>query len=210
MECFKRGEVLLRTPHYYRTHDEPGRADRFESCVGFYDKNRGHNLPKFEIPIDVQTLNDVQSVLIYPMNEPNDAWIQSWSAVGTHNNFEDSLSRMIKEFGSYFVFLPAKRIATYEQRLSKKSRLVVKSGLVEYTKDSSKRSLMMKTIDFEYQREYRFLVGECEKNYKEDLNIKVGNMQPILTEAMSFKFLKPDGTSIYCGIGDDKVLSVEL
>jgi hypothetical protein len=95
MELFKQGDVLFRTHEFYRTHDDLGRAVQFKSCIGFYARDRGHLFPKLEDENNVLNLKDAKSLLIYPVTEPHDAWMQSWSAVGPYNFFEDILSKLL-------------------------------------------------------------------------------------------------------------------
>jgi len=33
--AFRNGNLLLRTPHFYRTCEDLGRGDRNESCLGY-------------------------------------------------------------------------------------------------------------------------------------------------------------------------------
>lgn len=206
---FLAGSVLLRPPHYFRTSLEAGRGDQFESCVGFYDKELGHKLPRLTENTGTLSLKDIKSILIYPVDEPYDAWMQSWCAVGTHNGFEDSLSLMLKKFGNHFVFLPANRIETYKKRLAKKTGLPVTGGLVQYTDDRKKGSLMTKSIHFEYQKEYRFLVGECSKGETKEYEIfQVGSLNKIVTKYKTFKFTKESGEIIYCSNGFDSELRI--
>jgi hypothetical protein len=130
--------------------------------------------------------------------------------MGTHNNFDDSLAKMLKNFGKYFVFLEAKRIETYKQRLSKKSGLEATGRIVIYTCNSLKHSSIAKKQSLEFQKEFRFFLGECEKDNADEFYSKVGNLKPILTEIGSGKVTKPDGTITYFSVGHDDVIKSSL
>lgn len=204
--AFKNGSVLFRPPHYYRLRDDIGRSDRNESCVGYWNNELGDDMPqlfKNEKPIDPK---DVKSILIYPLAEPKDSWMQCWSMIGPHNCFENSLEQMLCEFGTYFVILPAENISKYAKLLTKASGLKIAHGLVKYSEDPKKRSLSVKDSRLSYQKEYRFLVGTCDKDEVQEKRIENLNLEPILLEASSLKFESPSGEIRYCSLGNQKVV----
>ncbi|MDO6488269.1 hypothetical protein Q4503_11190 [Colwellia sp. 6_MG-2023] len=208
MDSFKRGKVKFATPHYYRTNPNPNIADQLESCIEFStDTNNFEKIiSKYEGANGIDILKSKNNLLICPNHEPKDAFIQCWFALGSHNKFEDSLSKMLMNFGSYFVFLDVKKIETYKQRLLKKSGLKVKGNIVNYTDDNLKHSLIVKKQDLEYQKEFRFFLGECEKNNAEDRFFELGSLKPILTEMRSGKVISADGTITYFTSGHSEVV----
>lgn len=205
--AFKNGSTLFRTPHFYRKHEGAGRGDRSESCYGYWDKELGDDFPN--ITNNGQTINvdDAQSILIYPAHEQKDAWLQSWAVIGPHNNFENSLEQMLKEFGTYFVVLPANKISEYAKQLSKASGLKVHQGLVIYSKNPLERSLVVKDSKFSYQKEFRFFVGECSKAEMQDKKIQLQGLNKMLLEAATLKLTSPSGEIKYCALGHQKVVS---
>ena len=163
------------------------------------------NLVKNGEPID---LENTQSVLIYPVHEQKDSWLQSWCVIGPHNDFEQSLERMLEEFGTYFVVLPAKYIITYANLVSQASGEQVRYGLVQYSDNPLDRSLTVKDYKFSYQKEFRLYVGQCEKGEIQDKEFRLQRVNNILLEAGSLKLESPSGVVRYCSQGQKKVVLV--
>jgi hypothetical protein len=159
--------------------------------------NNGHSV----------NLDDAESLLIYPAHEQQDAWLQSWAVIGPHNNFDSSLEKMLKEFGTYFVILPANKISAYAQLLAKTSGSKVHQGLVVYSENSLERSLTVKDSKFSYQKEFRFFLGECSKGEMQDKKIHLQGLNKMLLEASTLKLTSPTGEIKYCTLGHQKVVS---
>lgn len=205
---FLKGTNLFRTPHYYRLDKTVGRGDRTESCVGYWDRNLGDELPNIIDNRNKINLEGAQSLLVYPATEQKDAWLQSWSVIGPYNNFESSLEKMLKEFGPYFVVLPASKIHTYRYLIAKASGCKVNMGLVNYSKCPLKRSLVVKHSKFSYQKEFRFLLGECSKGEVRDKKIQVQGLNKLLIKDCSLRLKSPSGEVKYCSSGNYKVVTV--
>ena len=201
--------TMFRTPHYYRECEDIGRGDKNESVIGFWDQRRGDDIPQLMIngkPIDISS---IQSLMIYPPHEQSDSWMQSWCVVGRFNKFELSLARMLEEFGIYFALLPSKNIKRYATALQETSGLDVNFGFMRYSDNPLERSLSVKDQSFEYQKEFRFYVGSCDKNEKQDMELRVKNMSSLLTEAGSLKFTSENGEVRYCSTGSKEVVLSE-
>ncbi|MEL0630925.1 hypothetical protein [Psychromonas aquatilis] len=205
---FKKGTNLFRTPHYYRKDKSIGRGDRSESCLGYWDKQLGDEMPNIIHNGDKVNFDDAESILVYPAAEQKDAWLQSWAVIGPHNNFENSLEQMLNEFGTYFVILPATKISAYRHLLAKASGCKVHMGGVKYSDNPLERSLVVKDSKLSYQKEFRFLLGECSKGEERDKKIQLQGMDKMLLEASSLKLTSPSGDVKYCSLGHQKVVSV--
>ncbi len=205
---FRKGTNLFRTPHYYRLDETVGRGDRSESCVGHWDRKLGDKLPNIINNGNKVNLDGAQSILLYPASEQKDAWLQSWSVIGPHNNFANSLEQILKEFGPYFVVLPASKINMYRQLLAKTSGCKVHMGLVGYSDNPLKRSLVVKDSKFSYQKEFRFLLSECSKGEVQDKKVQVQGINKLLLKAYSLKLASPSGEFKYCSLGSHKVVTV--
>lgn len=204
---FRHGNLLLRTPHYYRICEDAGRGDRNESCLGFWDRALGHEIPSrmfIDSPIDFER---IESLLIYPAHEQADAWLQSWCLIDFHNSFHESLQQMIDEFGTYFVILPAENIGTYADLLARKSGLPVRHGLINYSSDPLAGSLTTKNSKFSYQKEFRFYLGECEKGEIRNRKVHLGPLNKIVADAGSFK-LTSSGRTAYFSLGSKNAVFV--
>lgn len=204
---FKSGCSLLRTPHFYRKREDTGRGDRSESCLGYWEKGLGDKMPTFEVNGHSIDLKDSGSILIYPAHEQQDAWLQSWSVLGPHNCFEQSLERMLEEFGTYFVLLPATKIRAYVKLLSKASGSPVRYGFVQYSNNPLYRSLTVKDSNFSYQKEFRFYVGECRKDEIQSKTLHLKGLGKMLLEAASLQLTSPSGEIRYCSLGRKEVVT---
>lgn len=201
-ESFRDGISFFRTPHYYRNIEDIGRGDRNESCIGFWDKELGDSVPSIKTNGSILTPT---KMLIYPAREPRDSWLQSWSIIGPHNQFENSLAKMIKEFGNYFVLLPAGKIDRYATLITEKSNHPVSHGAVRYSDDPLERSLSVKDLSNTYQREYRFFLGECSKSETRDKQVHINGIQDILEDALTLQFVSPSGETKWCELGNPEV-----
>lgn len=204
---FKKGTNIFRAPHYYRKDKSVGRGDRSESCLGYWDKKLGDEMPNIILNGNKVNFDDAQSILIYPASEQKDAWMQSWAVIDPHNNFENSLEQMLNEFGPYFVILPATKISAYRHLLAKTSGCKVHMGLVRYSDVPLERSLVVKDSKFSYQKEYRFYLGECSKSEERDKKIQLQGINKMLLEASSLKLTSPSGEVKHCSLGHHKVVS---
>ena len=205
--AFKSGLLLLRTPHFYRTCEDPGRGDRSESCLGYWDKGLGHEMPDIVRDGSSMDMTEVKSVLVYPVDEQFDAWLQSWCLIGPYNDFEGSLQRMIDEFGPYFVLLPAEHVESFATLLENTSGAAVRYGLVRYSDNPLERSLTVKDFKYSYQKEFRFFVGECRKGETQDKHIQLEGLDNILSNAQSLKIASPSGVITYCSVGQKKIVT---
>jgi hypothetical protein len=151
----------------------------------------------------------LKSILIYPASEQYDSWMQSWAIIGPHNGFEHSLERMQKEFGSYFVLLPANKIIKYAKLVEQASLTKVNHGLVRYSTDPLKRSLTVKDNKFDYQKEYRFFTGACSKSEVKDKFLKLKNINGLLMEAASLKLQSSSDVTTYCSVGNSGIVVVK-
>jgi len=203
---FKDGKSFFRTPHYYRTCKDKGRGDKNESCIGFWDQDLGDKLP--EMVLDGKALNTSQakSLLIYPPQEQEDSWLQSWCIVGPSNDFELSLQTMLDEFGPYFVVMPSQNISSYVNLIRNVSGENVGYGAVQYSGDPLKRSLTVKGSKLSYQKELRIYLGSCEKDEKKDRCLPLPGLSDSLLEAGSLRFGSPTGEVRYCSLGSGKVV----
>lgn len=198
---FKDGFALFRPPHFFRMRDDSGRGDRSESCLGYWDKSLGDQMPSIVSNGQPLKIEDAESVLVYPAHEQQDAWLQSWCVIGVHNRFEQSLERMLEEFGTYFVVLPAKHIHTYANLISQACGCQFRYGSIQYSDNPLDRSLTVKDSKFDYQQEFRFYVGECEKKETQDKEIHLQEINNILVDAGSLKLESPSGEIKYFFLG---------
>ena len=197
---------MFRTPHYYRMCEDAGRGDRSESCIGYWERGLGDEIPEIIMNRSQIDIRSIESLLIHPVYEQSDSWMQSWCVVGRFNEFELSLSTMLEEFGCYFVVLPAKNIKKYAALMSQASGLNVNYGFIRYSDNPLERSLSVKDKKFQYQKEFRFYIGQCKKYETQDKELRVAGISSLLEKTSSLKFTGPTGDVRYCSVGSNEVV----
>ncbi|MEI8613668.1 hypothetical protein P4S54_08200 [Shewanella sp. PP-He15 brown] len=206
---FLNGTSLFGTPHYYRTCEDIGRGDRNESCFLFWDQKFGGKKPKFSELNGIEiNCNEFESILIYPANEQYDAWMQSWAIIGSHNGFEHSLEKMQREFGFYFVVLPASKIINYAKLIERVSGTTVRYGAVRYSDNPIERSLTVKDPRYSYQKEFRFFIGECSKGELKAQVLDLPELNELLLDAKSLRIDLPNGSIKFCSVGHKGIVTV--
>lgn len=207
--AFRDGCTFLRTPHYYRRCEDKGRGDRSESCIGYWAEELGDEVPSISFTLKDGRkihLDSIDSLIIHQAHEQKDSWLQSWCVVGDFNEFELSLQRMIDEFGSYFVVLPAQNIEAYAELIRQSTGEQVRYGTIDYSDNPSDRSLTVKDSMYSYQKEFRFYIGSCNKDEVEDKKILLTGLGGVLSEAGSLKLTSPTGVVRYFSQGAKEVV----
>ncbi|MBC3618850.1 hypothetical protein H8R01_16350 [Vibrio metschnikovii] len=208
---FLNGTSLFRTPHYYRQCEDKGRGDSRESCILYWDKNISDKKPTISMLDNSSTryenYNDFESILIHPAIEQYDAYMQSWAIIGPHNGFENSLEQMKKEFGEYWVILPANNINRYVRLVEKASGNKVNYGAIQYSDNPMEFSLTVKSSIYSYQKEVRFFTGNCSKTEVDSKFFKLPKLKKLLLNAQTLKLELPDARKIYCVVGQKGVVT---
>lgn len=154
-------------PEVYRLDEQKGVSDKFESCGFSYRKSRSD--PEIILHINDRRITDHTSLTVH--NAQNkDAWLHCWFTLRLPANEEglaqlkSDIARMKDEFGHHFAFVPAPSINNLICRLQQVSLKSVSYGEVRYNSNNSEWGSLCKAIEYSYQREFRFLVGECNAN----------------------------------------------
>lgn len=162
------GCVYFNTPEYYRLASCQGRADPHESCAFAFRKDRG------DPPVQM-TFSDIEIKEILTLTISNGGrkpgWLHCWTAVLMPATLEDlrqlcdDINQIREEFGQRYVFLPGNRIrdfaAQIQQSLPVNCADALDYGLVRYSPSSDDHDPGCKATAYAYQREYRFVLGEC-------------------------------------------------
>lgn len=151
-------------PETYRLDGQEGVSDKFESCAYSYRSERGDS------PIVVK-LGDIDIAdalgLTIHNGQRKDAWLHCWFSLRLPNDehslskLKFDISRMKKEFGEQYAFIPAPNLKPLVERLQELSDKTFSCGEVEYSGDRSQWGNLSKALEYSYQREYRFLFGKC-------------------------------------------------
>lgn len=178
LEDLINGKVYCNTPEYYRFSKYEGVSDVNESCRVAYRKERDDD--PIKVTVEGKKLRSVISATIRN-GRHRDSWLHCWFLLYFSNNYhsiqklKSDVERIKKEFGGYMAFVASYHIEELEKRLNNSSPHPVKSTPVLYTDDESIWSNKCKKSSYSYQREFRFLIGECEDNNKEPLCFSVKN-----------------------------------
>jgi len=154
-------------PERYRLNEEKGIGDKYESCFFSYRPDRGDE--KIIIKVADHEINpdDIVSATIFNRND-RDSWMHCWSIFRLPpdelalQRFKDDIVRMQSEFGNNYAFIHAHNLKPFVQRLTETSEKKMYCGEVKYSQYKNDWGNLCKSLDFSYQREYRFLFGECE------------------------------------------------
>lgn len=176
LESFLDGMFWCNSPEFYRLSYEAGVGDFNESCCYSYREGRDKYTPK--ITIDGAELGGLVR-LTQHSNKEKDRWLHSWFILNTPSSYGDCvqavqvINRMREEFGKYYTVLHVDKIRTLTNRLIKASDAKVDFAQVTYSDDMLQWSCTCKSSKYEYQAEFRFLVGHCSSNEVKPKKIEV-------------------------------------
>jgi hypothetical protein len=162
------GRVYFNTPEYYRLASSEGRADPNESCAFAFRKHRGD--PPVQMTFSDKEIKEILTLTI-SNGGCKPGWLHCWTALPVPATLEDlrqlcdDINRVREEFGKRYVFLPGNRIrdfaAQVQQSLPADCVDALDYGLVKYSPSSDDHDPGCKATAYAYQREYRFVLGEC-------------------------------------------------
>lgn len=174
LNALENGLFYCNTPEYYRFSSDEGISDLHESCTTAYRSSRG-DLP-IKIKIKGQEIEGLTAVTIY-QGGTKDRWLHCWFGLHIPQNeselnfLANDLNRMRKEFGVNFAFIPCDKIAAFVNHLETLSTYKVDHGFVRYSDSKMDWSYGCKPSAYSYQREYRFVIGECNHTCVEHLEL---------------------------------------
>lgn len=148
----------------YRISEQIGISDKFDSCSFSYRLSR--NDEPISFIVNGRKINEIQD-LTAKKHDAKDSWLHCWYALSQPQSTEEleqlkiDLSRMKKEFGDYYAFVPRTSLSGFINKLNTYSPKPISHGLVTYSDNSNDWSNFCKSTNYAYQREFRFAVGEC-------------------------------------------------
>ncbi|WP_298941279.1 hypothetical protein [uncultured Psychromonas sp.] len=172
---FVEGLFYCNTPEFYRLSESTGVSDLNESCVSAFRKSRGDD--SCSLFIDGRELSSIESMTLQ-RGDHKDSWMHCWFALTVPDTdadlkeLFDDINRIRIEFGCNYVFMESNNITEFVSRISTVTKTKLKYELVSYSKDSNDWNAICKSSKYSYQREYRFLVGECKHNDIQPIKLK--------------------------------------
>lgn len=164
------GTFHCTPPEVYRLDNQEGVSDKFESCGFSYRKSRSDD--EVNLHINDRLITEHTSLTIYNKTD-KDSWMHCWFSLRVPQNeksleqLKTDIERMKREFGEQFAFIPAPSINDFLDIIENISPLPMVCAEVEYSADKSNWGSLCKSLDYSYQREYRFLFGECNSHETE-------------------------------------------
>lgn len=161
------GTIYANTPEHYRLHDAPGVSDVHES-VGFtYRAER--NDPKPKLLIDGHEIKDLTSATMRFAGK-KDAWLHSWVALAVPTSetalreLVRDLRRLQSEFGPHYAVVGGgDKVAELLARVSALTEHEVALRPVAYSDEVELQSPTCKRLQYQYQREVRFLIRRVQR-----------------------------------------------
>jgi hypothetical protein len=172
LDQFINGLIYCNTPEYYRMCGMEGVGDLHESCNHAYRKERGDAKPTMKIN-DIE-LKDPAAVTIKNGGQ-KDMWLHCWALLEMPEgddelrSLTDDFNRLRSECGSNFAFLPHDNLGQFVERLRGIQEGDFGALRVAYSGKWGDWGVDCKSSDYKYQREYRFLFGECGDDEQEPL-----------------------------------------
>lgn len=172
LKALQDGTFYCSTPERYRLSNDEGVSDLHESCNHSYRFNRGDE--PLKIVVGGHELEGLTAATIYNRGV-KDKWLHCWFALRIPSDEDElellttSINRMRNEFGSQYAFLQGVQIKELATRLLQVTEHKVDYGSVRYSDDRFEWGVACKSLEYAYQNEYRFVIGECSPTFVEPL-----------------------------------------
>ncbi len=184
LEKLVQGELYLNTPEYYRINVDKSFGDKFESCAYAYREERDKIAPvllKDGVPL---SQFHPTSATIYGATDRSfylHCWsmVSAWDDPGELEALVTDLRKQQEELGPCFVALRSRDIGTLLERI-RGTEPDAGCSHVEYSDDPNRQSCVCKRTQFAWQREFRFLVGECAERDTDARRLWLGDLSDLL------------------------------
>jgi len=161
------GTLYCNTPEFYRQSRLEGVSDKNESCLFSYRRKRGDE----EIILEVNGIK-IKYISRLTAHNPGfpEAWLHCWMALELPDTYEEleslkkDILRLKIEFGNYYAFISFDKITSFFNVIQTLTTFKVILGNVAYSDKATNCGPACKDVSYAYQREFRFLIGECGIN----------------------------------------------
>lgn len=164
LDSFIDGMFWCNTPEFYRLSTEKGVGDLNESCSISYRSARGDAAIKLEI--EGKEIQEITSLTMHS-SQAKDKWLHCWFIFEIPINDAETkqlvseINRMRVEFGNNYAFIAGKDISELARRVQSETEHKVDYGRVTYSGNQMEWNYSCKSLKYKYQREFRFVVGNC-------------------------------------------------
>jgi hypothetical protein len=172
------GTFYCNTPEFYRQSKVEGVSDKNESCLFSYRGERGDD--KIVLEFNGLEIKNIKSLTAHNPS-PRDAWLHCWMALEIPKTDEElealerDVLRLQIEFGRSYAFISSDKIAPFLNAIQILTPLQVTARKVDYCDKAINWSPICKDISYSYQREFRFLIGQCTTTQVEGLKLNREN-----------------------------------
>lgn len=188
-------------PEVYRLDKQEGISDKFESCSFSYRKSR--NDADIQLNVNGRNLTDVLGLTLHN-GQQQDSWMHCWFVLRLPNS-ENDLKQLIEDvkkmkcqFGNHYAFIPNSNLKDSIYRLQKNSELPLAGGEVEYSGDNSLWGNKCKSLEYSYQREFRFLFGECSVTEMAPYVVNIENgLSDLILKDPDLQLTSKDGEQVW-------------
>lgn len=167
------GTLYCNTPESYRLSKLEGVSDLNESCLFSFRPERGDD--DISLEINGKKISNIKRMTAHNPGL-REGWLHCWMALEIPRNDDEletlkiDVTRLQKEFGRNYAFISYDIIEPFLNIIkSLFPEHHVVAGKVAYSQKSTDWSPSCKAISYSYQREFRFIVGECENNHVDPL-----------------------------------------
>jgi hypothetical protein len=184
LEQLIQGSLYLNTPEFYRLSADKEFGDKYESCAYTYRKWRdeiGPVILKDGVPLSQFYLT---SMTVYGATDQS-FYLHCWSMVSAWDDARElkaliaDLQKQREMLGPCFVALRARDIGTLLDRI-KGIEPTAGCSHIEYSDNPNQQSCVCKRTRFSWQREFRFLVGQCAEKETTPRCLEVGDLSDLL------------------------------
>ena len=184
LEKLVQGELYLNTPEYYRIHADNSFGDKFESCAYSYRAGRDEIAPvllKDGVPLSHFR---TKSATFYTASKQS-FYLHCWSMVSAWDSPSElkalalGLQRQREQLGPCFVALRSRDIGSLLERIQEKEP-DARCSHIEYSDDLNRQSCVCKRTQFAWQREFRFLVGDCAERETHARCLQLSDLSDLL------------------------------
>jgi hypothetical protein len=160
------GTFYCNTPECYRLHTKQGVSDPYECCSWSFRKTRGDAGAK--IVVGGNTIEGLNNITCRATGM-KDSWLHCWTLLefsqdeAEVESLVNDLQRIRNEFGSNYAYMLPSNIWPFFNHLKTLTQHKVSAIRVTYSSKPNEWSPICKSMDYQYQREFRFLIGECQE-----------------------------------------------
>lgn len=198
------GKLFCNAPEFYRLHNEKGVSDRSECCTWSFRKSRGDTGAK--IVVGGHSIEGLTNVT-FRSTGMKDSWLHCWTTLVIPQDeaelevLVNDIKRIRSEIGLNYAYIPPANIKPFIEHIKTLTTHEVAAGNVMYSEKQKDWSPICKSTSYQYQREFRILIGECQELSTEPLIIQNWkDFNDFIMKNISIEISSTDGEWIWFGI----------